>query len=644
MVLSNDGRVGRAFEHRAQKLLIKNVGGIRQILRDFLLNRAALLVPEFFIGEQVAHPSGFDAQGHVQIFRGRGEEILRDGLLGVGIVVAAHRGGRGGELVGGQAGAAAKHHVLHRVRAAGKFRRTFVGADAVIDHRGDDGREFVGHDDDLQAVGERGAQDVGGVKGNGKCQSDEQRGKNCGGPKWISGDHKPLISDKSKRSSFKCEFFSLCHLQVISSRIQVESCTGCGTVNSMIGQFLTPDIVAECMFRLAGVRVGQRVIDPSCGDGSFLRKAPHGVELFGCEIDPQYAQVACHLVSGKRFVQDDALMALVPLWDTCDLVIGNPPFSAQANLEKRPEVLQGYDLGIGKKSQCFEVLFLELFLKLAKPAGKIAIILPDGPFGNRPFKYVREWLLRHARVEAIVSLPRGIFNRTTAKTNILIAQRQPFSAQPSREPTQLLKCNDLSELKPLRLADWTREDSRWRRVILADEDDWRPEAQSNPGRNHSANSVRLGDVFGLRTGFALYAEKRKFFDAPGENRLLLIRAKNLAPEGGMRLNENCAYISRTGEMFREQSVVRPGEILFVRVGAGCYGRTALVPRGLDAQADDWILVLTPHVKVDGSGVVDWFNSEAGRVAVRRLAKGVGTLSVSKSSLAELRIPAKLVRR
>ena len=53
-------------------------------------------------------------------------------------------------------------------------------------------------------------------------------------------------------------------------------------------------------------------------------------------------------------------------------------------------------------------------------------------------------------------------------------------------------------------------------------------------------------------------------------------------------------------------------------------------------------MLTPVVRMDGAGVVEWFNSEAGRVEVRRIAKGVGTLSVSKSSLAELRIPAHLV--
>jgi type I restriction enzyme M protein len=411
----------------------------------------------------------------------------------------------------------------------------------------------------------------------------------------------------------------------------------------MIGQFFTPEIVADCMFRVAGVHGSQRVIDPSSGDGSFFRVGSKTLELYGCEIDPQYASIAKQLVPAKCFFQGDALTGLVGLWGTFDLAIGNPPFSAQASLETRLEVLQGFDLGAGRTSQCLEVLFLELFLKLAKSNGRIAIILPDGPLSNKPFKFVRDWLLCRAHVEAIISLPRGIFIGTTAKTNILIAQKRSVAAQPYRDATLLLECKELNELKPLRLGEWEKLEPRWKKVVLAEKTDWRPEAQSGERRAADAKTVRLGDFFKLRTGYALYGNKREFFEEPGDERVLLIRAKNLAPEGGLRLDHNCAYISNEGEMFCEQSAVRSGEILFVRVGAGCYGRTALVPPGLTAQADDWIHVLTPLAEVDNSGLVEWFNSEVGRSEVRRLAKGVGTLSVSKSSLTELRIPSNLLK-
>jgi type I restriction enzyme M protein len=420
----------------------------------------------------------------------------------------------------------------------------------------------------------------------------------------------------------------------------------------MVGQFFTPEIVAECMFRLAGVRAGDRVIDPSCGDGSFLRAAPGGLELHGCEIDPRPAAVAGRLVAQRRLVEGDALTVLSRDWERHDLVIGNPPFSAQANLEKRVEVLLGYDLGAGRKSQCLEVLFLELFWKLAKPNGRIAIILPDGPLGNKPFGYVRDWLLRRAHVEAIISLPRGVFSRTSAKTNLLLARKLPVAAHPYREPTALLECGDLAELKSLRLAEWRKAEPRWQDAILADAQDWRPEAhveasvtEAAAGAGANADSgVRLGDLFSLRTGYALYGAKRALLDQAGTGRLLLIRAKNVSPEGGLRLDQNRAYIERHGRMFCERSVVGPGEILFVRVGAGCYGRTALMPAGLEGQADDWIHVLTPKREVDAEAVVAWFNREEGRAAVRRLAKGVGALSVSKTALAELKIPADVWRR
>lgn len=410
----------------------------------------------------------------------------------------------------------------------------------------------------------------------------------------------------------------------------------------MIGQFFTPEIVVQTMFRLADLQPGQRLIDPSCGDGAFLKSVQTNCEVTGCELDPQYAEILRGLVGCGDFIQGDGLVELASRWGMFDLAIGNPPFSAQANLETRAGILQRFDLGAGRRSQCLEILFLELFLKLVHTRGRIAIILPDGPLSNRPFQYVRQWLLCRAHIEAIVSLPRGIFSGTSAKTNILIAQKLPLASKPYREATALLVCDESRPLRDLSLARWQMTEPAWRTTVLADTNDWRPEAHGADDSADMAGAVYLGEVFDLRTGFALYGNRRELFTEPAPDRLLLLRAKNLDPTGGFRLNDNCAYISQRGELYCEASVVRPGEILFVRVGAGCYGRTALVPHGLVAQADDWIHVLAPKTKVDCEALVQWFNSDAGRESVRRLAKGVGTLSVSKSSLSEMRIPAQFV--
>ena len=69
-----------------------------------------------------------------------------------------------------------------------------------------------------------------------------------------------------------------------------------------------------------------------------------------------------------------------------------------------------------------EILFLERFIQLAKPGGRISIIIPDGILTNSNSHYVREFLSKRAKIEAIISLPREAFKNagTNAKTSILL--------------------------------------------------------------------------------------------------------------------------------------------------------------------------------------------------------------------------------
>jgi hypothetical protein len=104
-------------------------------------------------------------QGDVEIGRGYGGEVLGDVLLRVRVVAAAElRVDRRG-LIGGHAGAAAKGHVLFCVRRAGEAGRGFVAANFEVEFHRHDGRQRIAHDHHLQAVCERGAGDVTGVRG-----------------------------------------------------------------------------------------------------------------------------------------------------------------------------------------------------------------------------------------------------------------------------------------------------------------------------------------------------------------------------------------------------------------------------------------------------------------------------------------------
>lgn len=147
-----------------------------------------------------------------------------------------------------------------------------------------------------------------------------------------------------------------------------------------------------------------------------------------------------------------------------DLVIGNPPYGgiglekeefndaliaqlsnykilpselknelSQVNIQKP---LGLFDKGEDKplnskikdrlKSFPIEVLFIDRFIQLAKPGGWIAIIIPDGILSNSNLHYVREYISKNAKVEAIVSLPRDAFKHvgTSAKTSILFLTKK----------------------------------------------------------------------------------------------------------------------------------------------------------------------------------------------------------------------------
>jgi len=77
------------------------------------------------------------------------------------------------------------------------------------------------------------------------------------------------------------------------------------------------------------------------------------------------------------------------------------------------------------KSFPIEILFLERFIQLAKPGCWIAIVIPDGILSNSNSDYVREFISRMTKIEAIVSLPRNTFKNagTNAKTSILFLRK-----------------------------------------------------------------------------------------------------------------------------------------------------------------------------------------------------------------------------
>jgi len=112
-----------------------------------------------------------------------------------------------------------------------------------------------------------------------------------------------------------------------------------------------------------------------------------------------------------------------------DVILTNPPFAGEM---KDRKMLAHYELAKPALKRAKDkapkeerdVLFLERVLKMLKPGGRAAIVLPQGKFNNSSLAFIREWILKKARLLAVVGLHPNTFKpHTGTKTSVLFFQK-----------------------------------------------------------------------------------------------------------------------------------------------------------------------------------------------------------------------------
>lgn len=227
------------------------------------------------------------------------------------------------------------------------------------------------------------------------------------------------------------------------------------------GEFFTPHPIVALAVRLVGPQPQEKLIDPACGSGGFLIEAiSHVAQHFpkadrsayiqkcivGIEFNPDVALSAIlRLVfeggGGSEVVCANALLDTPSLDNSFDVVLTNPPFGSKGKVEDT-RILKSYslarkwrdrDLGAWETTpqvlggQTPEVLFIEKCLRLLKPGGRMAIVLPDGLLQNVSSSHIRFWIQTQARVLAVVSIPHEAFIPfgTGIKTSLVVLQKKP---------------------------------------------------------------------------------------------------------------------------------------------------------------------------------------------------------------------------
>ena len=107
---------------------------------------------------------------------------------------------------------------------------------------------------------------------------------------------------------------------------------------------------------------------------------------------------------------------------TFDIVLTNPPFGASDRVKK---ILNHYELA-APNGQKREVLMLERCVRLLKPGGRMAIVVPEGILSNKNDRRTRSYIRENCIIKAVVRLPQEAFKMSNgaACTSILFVTKK----------------------------------------------------------------------------------------------------------------------------------------------------------------------------------------------------------------------------
>lgn len=394
----------------------------------------------------------------------------------------------------------------------------------------------------------------------------------------------------------------------------------------ILGQFFTPREVADFIvsFALNHTSLRRTACDPACGDGIFLLSLiRHGFEPLGVDVDKNVINQIPENV--KKYIRVENGLTLNEE-EKFDLVVGNPPFSSKYG-RVRGDILRYFELGKQRSSQAIEILFLEKFIKLCSEEGVIGIILPHGIFSDLRLSFVRKYIKEHLSIIAIISLPRNIFrskrNKASSKTCILIGKK---TTKEKGKPIMFASINSIDELV-------TREIKE--KIFSEPNEFLYPEFYLE--RNPLLDGFPKLKEFRAKIfqGSTKYGGKRRF----SLKGIHFISAKTVTPIG-IDFSKDKRFIEPGSSMDIKKAYVETGDVVFVRVGVGCIGRTAVITKECEKGiADDWIYIIRlEDNRLSPFYLSLWLQTSTIQREIKRLARGVGTVTIPISLVKELPIP------
>ncbi|CAJ1494387.1 type I restriction-modification system subunit M [[Mycobacterium] burgundiense] len=198
------------------------------------------------------------------------------------------------------------------------------------------------------------------------------------------------------------------------------------------GQFRTPRHIIKLMVDMMAPKPTDEICDPASGTAGFLvaaseyirgqhpsvltdaaqRKHFHASMFHGYDFDNTMLRIASmnmlmHGIESPDIRYRDSLSeGASEDAEKYTLILANPPFAGSLDYESTSKDLQRV-----VKTKKTELLFVALFLKLLKPGGRAAVVVPDGVLfqSSKAHKELRQSLVEDQKLDGVVKLPSGVF-------------------------------------------------------------------------------------------------------------------------------------------------------------------------------------------------------------------------------------------
>lgn len=248
-----------------------------------------------------------------------------------------------------------------------------------------------------------------------------------------------------------------------------------------LGQYLTPPEVVQLMTDIAINSLDNNllkdlvkpnsnkiILDPSCGVGSFLVSALHGIaerlddrsliasqlqkRLVGFDKSERMIQLAITNLAmlgctQTKFSIGNSLdrLSSKPINQYAGraaLILTNPPFGAsfQNSDIGNYEIMQSTERDRGKIIS--ELLFLERYIEWLCPDGVLLAIVPDSILTNQgAYRAMRKYLAKYCDIISVISLPPVTFGAAGTNTKTSILHLRKRSAKTPKTSTYFGVCN-----------------------------------------------------------------------------------------------------------------------------------------------------------------------------------------------------------